>query len=508
VTQDPKLAAPHGTLHIGGPADAQLHSADTLKRSLLVPLAVAALARAAPFAFGFEHYGDAPVRIELAQRWAADPHLWRGYLETFQYGPLHLTFIGALLRLVGDRVLAARLLSLISGLAGVWLLHRLAERERGQEAGFWAALGLALSPLHIQASTTGASEAPFLALLLGAVLLVLRGQIVAPALLLGAAGLVRYDGWLYVPLLGGLLLWRRRDVLRTAAFAAVACVPAVLWMGMNAYWAHDPLAPIHHIDRDHAQLARTALATWGPFWSRMNALLYWPLAVCIVATPALGLLALWGSARTVRLRQPGWDLVALAWLPAAYLTFRGAVLADFLPMARFTLVSASLSLVFASDALALLARPARALSVAVAVATPSILAMLSWNRTGPAAEWARPVAPIGSLPPGIAEAASWLRANAGEDDLVLVDDSTYYLDIPLAFASGLPETKLLRARWTDDFERRFPRHSPTLAVLVERGRLGDFRSERFDFRGLSFCAAQRYTYATVYRRCEPTGATP
>src|SRR5712671_5832653 len=360
------------TWHKGGPGGAQLHSPERLKRDLLVPLAVAALARAAPFAYGYEHYGDAPVRIELAERWAADPHIWHGYLETYQYGPLHLTLIGALLRLLGERVVAARLLSLACGLAGVWLLYGIAERERGPEAGFWAALGLALSPLHIQASTTGASEAPFLSLLLGAVLLAVRGQVVAPALLLGAAGLVRYDGWLYVPLLAGLL-WYRRDFLRAAACSALAVAPALLWLWVNASWTGDPLAPIHHIDRDHAALARMALDASGPFWARLNALLYWPLALCIVATPALGVLALWGSARTLRLRQPGWDLVALAWIPAAYLTFRGAVLADFHPMARFTLVSASLSLVFASDALALLARPARAIAAAVAVATPLLL---------------------------------------------------------------------------------------------------------------------------------------
>src|SRR6059058_5220864 len=142
MTEDPKLAAPHDTLHIDGPPDAQLHSADALKRSLLVPLAVAVLARAAPLIYGFEHYGDAPVRIELAQRWAADPHLWHGYLESYQYGPLHLTLIGGLVRLLGDRIFAARLLSLVCGLTGVWLLYRIAGRERGPGAGFWAALGL------------------------------------------------------------------------------------------------------------------------------------------------------------------------------------------------------------------------------------------------------------------------------------------------------------------------------------------------------------------------------
>jgi len=477
-----------------------------LKRDLLVPLAVAALARALPFAYGHEHYGDAPVRIELAERWAADPHLWHGYLESYQYGPLHLTLIGALVRLLGDRIFAARLLSLACGLAGVWLLYRIAGRERGPGAGFWAALGLALSPLHIQASATGASEAVFLALLLGALLLALEDRLPGSALLLGAAGLVRYDGWMYVPLFGALLFWRRRRFVTALGFCALAAAPALFWMWVNARWAGHPLAPIHHIDRDHAELARMALDSSGPFWTRFGALVYWPLAACVVATPALGFLGLWGSARAVRRREQGWELVALAWIPAAYFTFRAAVMADFYPMARFTMVAAALSLVFAHDALALLARPARAVAAALALATPLVLAALCWNRTGGLAEWARPLAPIGSLPPGIVEAADWLRANAAGDELVLVDESTYYLDIPLVLASGLPEAKLLRSRWRDDLERRIVSRAPTLAVLLEHGRLGHFKEDRFEFRELPFCAAQRYTYATVYRRCAPAPA--
>jgi len=181
-------------------------------------------------------------------------------------------------------------------------------------------------------------------------------------------------------------------------------------------------------------------------------------------------------------------------------------MADFYPMARFTMVAAALSLVFAHDALALLARPARAVAAALALATPLVLAALCWNRTGGLAEWARPLAPIGSLPPGIVEAADWLRANAAGDELVLVDESTYYLDIPLVLASGLPEAKLLRSRWRDDLERRIVSRAPTLAVLLEHGRLGHFKEDRFEFRELPFCAAQRYTYATVYRRCAPAPA--
>jgi 4-amino-4-deoxy-L-arabinose transferase-like glycosyltransferase len=474
-----------------------------LKRPLPVALVIAFAARAAPVLFGYEHYGDAPVRIELAERWAQAPHLWHGYLETYQYGPLHLTVVGGLVRLLGERVVAARLLSLVSGLVGVWLLYRVAERERGREAGFWAAFGLALSPLHVQASATGASEALFLALLLGALLLALRDHALLSALLLGAAGLVRYDGWMYVPLFGALLFARTRDVPRALGYCAIATAPALFWLWVNTRWTGDPFAPIHHIDREHAILAQMALASSGRLRTRLEGLLYWPCAICIVATPVLGLLGLWGSARAALRRESGWELVAIAWLPAAWFTLRAAALLDFRPMARFTLVAAALSLVFAHDALALLRGPVRAVAVGAAAATPLVLAALCWNRTGAAAEWARPLAPIGSLPPGIAEAARWLAANTAATDAILLDGSPYYLDITLAFAAGLPEERWIRVSWKEDFEQRLARHTPVFAVLIVRGPLGDFTRDRFDFRGLHFCAEQHYTYATVYRRCAP-----
>jgi hypothetical protein len=218
--------------------------------------------------------------------------------------------------------------------------------------------------------------------------------------------------------------------------------------------------------------------------------------------------ALWGAARVAALRERGWELVAIAWIPAAYFTLRAAVLADLWPMSRFAMVATALSLVFARDALALARAPLRALTVAVAAATPVVLAALCWNRTGDLAERVRPVAPIGSLPSGIAEAAEWLRAHATSRDTVLLDHSDWYLDIPLAFASRLPDEQLIRASWKEDFEDRLRRRTPTLAVLLVPGYLGDLRADLFEFRGLRFCLAQRYPYATVYRGCAPGNAAP
>jgi hypothetical protein len=215
-----------------------------------------------------------------------------------------------------------------------------------------------------------------------------------------------------------------------------------------------------------------------------------------VATPLLGALAMAGAFRALRRREPGWELAALVWLPAAYFTFRTVVLADFRPMARYALVTAALSLAFVD-----LSGRWRKPALAVLLATPLLLAGLSWDRNGAVAEWARPLSPISSLPPGIADASQWLRKNARPDDVVLLDSVWDYLDIPLAFAAGLPDPQWIRASWTVDFEARLQRHDPTLAVLLYQGRLGDWSKDKFDYRNYRFCLEARYVYASIYRRC-------
>jgi 4-amino-4-deoxy-L-arabinose transferase-like glycosyltransferase len=483
------------------------------RRLLWVALALAAAARLPALLLGMEHYGDGPVRVEIAERWARAPHLWRGFSEAYQFGPLHLSMLGGVLELWPDRLWAPRVFSLVCGLLGVWLLFRITARLLGPEAATVAALGLALSPLHVQASTTAASEAPFLALLLGAIDLLLSGRLALSALLLGAAGMVRYDGWLYVPLLAGWLLLRRVPLPRVALFCAVAVLPVPLWLWQNARTSGDFLAPIHYIDRDHRALADMALGWFGQVRWRAYCLVYWPTAVLLLVTPVLGLLSIAGAARALWKKAAGWELAAIAWIPAAYFTFRGAVLVDFRPLSRFVLVAATLSLPFAWSGLAALPSRLRtsaaALTALVLLATPAALALFSYGRNGAVAEWARPISPISTVPPGIAQASRWLRANAGARDVLLLDSAWHYLDIPLAFASGVPEERIARLRWPD-FQERLARNAPTLAVLLYQGKLrweagaegAGEEADVFAVRNLRFCMAQRFVYATTYRRCD------
>jgi len=493
---------------------------------LALVLAVGAAARLLPLSLSAEHYGDAPVRIELAERWALSPHFWHGSLEAYQFGPLHLSLLGWALKLWPDRDLSPKVLTLFFGLAGLWLLYRLARRSVGPAAALCAGLGLALSPLHIQASTSAASEAIFLALLLGSLELIFaRGPLWAAALCIGAAGLVRYDGWLYFGLLLLLLLLEvrrgRRSLGGLVLFALVGALPIVGWLFLNQTWAHDALAPLHYIDRDHLALATMGVRWFGPVWYRLYCLFYWPAALLVLCTPLLGLFALGGAFRVLWARLPGWELAAIGWLPAAYLTARGAILADFRPMARFALVSAALSLPFAwglFESIRARLGPAssRALFAAAALllfATPLALYAASNSSDPTLAEWARPLSPVSSVPSGIAQAARYLKDHAGPGDVVLLDGVWDYLDIPLAFAAGLPDHQWIRLSWSDDFEARLSRSTPTYAVLLYQGNLRSAPGaigatedqDRFSFRGNNFCKVERYIYATVYRRCPASG---
>ena len=521
--------------------------------------------------FTVEHYGDAPVRVEAAERWAQAPHLFRGFSDAFQYGPLHLALIGLSLELHPDRFLSPRLVSLAFGLLGVWLLFRLTRRAAGLPAAWLAALGLSLDALHLQASTSAASEAIYLALFLSCVeLLVLAGAFelsAAPAqegapvpvptpsrvallttcaaLVLAAAGLVRYDGWMMAPLFCAVLLfgvWRRRFPLwALVLFTAVCAAPALYWMRQNLLDSGEPLRQLRCVNEAHRDLVVIAERQYGkPGW-RLYGLVYWPVNVLILSSPLLGLFSLWGAGRVLWQRARagvagaltnGWELSLLAWLPVVYFTFRTVVVGDFRPLARFVMPAAALSLPFAWSALEQLAallgpgasrfgwdaapwavrlRSALlALSLGLAAATPLCFLRLSYHQYTNLAEWARPLSPISSVPVGVEETALLLRKLVKPGEYVLLDGVWHYLDIPIAFESGLPEEQLVRRSY-DNFDQKLAQVGPPRwAVVISEGLLtttkgaegATWEAGRFRFRGTNYCRVEKFAYTAVFERCQ------
>src|SRR5690606_14479293 len=110
-------------------------------------------------------YGDAVARTEMAEQWARAPHLITSFADgAAQFGPLHLYLIAAALELV-DRDDASRIVSFVFGVLTVLPLYAVTRRYFDGRAAVWACLGFALWGLHIQASTTGGSEAVALCLM-------------------------------------------------------------------------------------------------------------------------------------------------------------------------------------------------------------------------------------------------------------------------------------------------------------------------------------------------------
>lgn len=542
-------------------------------RGAWLVLAFALLVRLPGMFLGVEHYGDAPVRIEVAERWLAHPHLWRGFTESYQYGPLHLTLIALAMKLVPSRHLAPQLLSLLCGLASIGLLMRLTRRLFTRDAALFAGFSLSLYTVHLQASTTGASETVFLTLLLAATDLWFDGRgVVVPSefkpdlttsrrkpfalqpllwsgVLLGASALVRYDSLLLAPLFGLVLLWDLRkspargvDLTLAVLWGAFVALPSLGWFALNHIYAHDALAPLHFIEGDHQNLAALGTSWFGPIGYRLYCLVFWPSRMIGMATLA-GVFALIGAWRVLLRRSRGWELALIAWAPPVYFTFRAAVLANFRPLSRFVLTAATLSLPFAWDALVACARWAASskagrrlldsgndldrrthtfvrilvgASAVLLLAGPAWLFAVSYRQVSNLAEWARPISPVSSVPPGIEDAARWLRENARPDDVLVVDGVWNYLEIPLVFASDLPESRVIRRAY-DNFDAKLAQTPPTLAVTIYQGNLRftpgvtglDTRpmpeaieaADRFTLRGVEFCAAQKWVFVSVYRRC-------
>ena len=119
-------------------------------------LLICAVARLPALILGVEHYGDAPVRVEVAQRWLLAPHLFRGFCGDLPVRPAPLD--DARRRACAstpNRLISPRLLSFAFALLGVWILYWLARQVTSTVGALLAATLLSLDTVHIQSGSSG-----------------------------------------------------------------------------------------------------------------------------------------------------------------------------------------------------------------------------------------------------------------------------------------------------------------------------------------------------------------
>lgn len=233
-------------------------------------------------------------------------------LPAYQYA------VGLLWSLLGESFIAARLLSLIAGLATLWFLFEIARREIGRPAAEWAVASLAVLPLFAFYSRSVQPESWMVAMFTGSILALMRwvetrrrfwfwvsACAASGAILLKAPSVV-----VGLPLLAVMIKADGPWFIRRASawgYAAVALVPPILWYT--------------HAARMGERTGRSFGVLGSDKWASVSALLdgewWWSVWIGKLAEDHLAIVAvplvMAGAAICLRARQ---GVVLAAWAAA------------------------------------------------------------------------------------------------------------------------------------------------------------------------------------------------
>jgi len=427
-----------------------------VSRSLLAVFALAVVLRLGLFPFEENKHGDAPMRALIAERMVLEPASAARPRTYCQFGPLHTTLMRPFLALDPEAPRSSRYLSLLCGLGVFFPFFAFARRLAGEGRAPLAAFALAVSPLHLQASTTASSEALYLLLWVSAIERLLAAletgrlrTFALAGLLASLAAVTRYDAWLALPMVAGAAWWFARRpnpagaTRGLAVFALSAAIFPALWLGWGATAGGDPFFFAHYISSDHAGLGATAAARYGALLGRARQVGVWALAFLAAMTPVGAALAAVALKRGARALSPAMRVALVAALgpPAIYLA-EGLVAQSFEPLARFALVPGALLLPLAVSLVPLERAPAFRLG---ALASSAAFSLAVWlvATVGRERIWAgaESMGALTRLDGEDRALAAHLRAIRRPGERVMIEPFAY-ADIGIAHAARVP--------WTED----------------------------------------------------------
>jgi hypothetical protein len=420
--------------------------------------ALAVVLRVGLFPFAENKHGDASMRALIAERMVLDPASAAVPRTYCQFGPLHTTLMRPFIALDSYAPRSSRYLSLLCGLAVFFPFLAFARRLIGEARAPLAAFALAVSPLHLQASTTASSEALYLLLWVAALERLLAAlesrrlsTFAVAGLLASLAAVTRYDAWLALPMVAVAAWWltRRPDPASAmrglVVFGLAASLFPIAWLAWGAASGGDPLFFAHYISSDHAGLGATAAARYGAWLGRARQLGVWSLAFLAAMTPLGAMLAfsaLLALKRGGRALSPAMRLVVVGALgpPAIYLA-EGLIAQSFEPLARFALIPGALLLPLAVTAVPV--ERARAFR-AGAFASAALFSVVVWlvATVGRERIWAgaESMGMLTRLDGEDRALAAHLRAVRRPGERVMIEPFSF-AEIGIAHAAGIPWTE-------------------------------------------------------------------
>ncbi len=238
------------------------------KKFLLALLGITLLGFAARLVFllvfdnAYSHEAEAYSKINLVSIWveAGKPY------PDINFGPLHTWLIWLLTYFFQDQVLPVRIFSLVCGALAIFIYGLLVKQVFDEKIGLTAAALLLAMPVHLRGAATSLALAPFILFLVCGLLFYFKYKgdrrkkflwLALSALFLNMAGMLRFEAWLFLPLLCIFLLEKdfpkvffknpiralfRKETLFAVAFAIMNLAFPLVHMAMCYKEAGHPLA--------------------------------------------------------------------------------------------------------------------------------------------------------------------------------------------------------------------------------------------------------------------------
>ena len=411
--------------------------------ALPMMLAVGALVRVVAL-LGFEgDIHDGLTRIGTAAEWLrhGTPFFGRTVWPEGNYWiPI------AALSVWGDPYWSPRIAYALIGLSNVWLVYALANAVFGRRAAIVSGWIVAVLPYHVMVSTNSAmSEAPYISLMLGAILAVVRfrsrpscSMAALAGVMLAAATSFRIDGLVWgLPLAASLLVFAvqnrigaRRTVTALAVFGGLGLAFAVaLFLRWYQLYPNDPT---HLLSEAKLNTQQFFVNGKHPRWPnsvyQTFVIVFWPLSLFVLLTPGVALLGFAGIARAVRDRVAATLPLILGmltiWLWLSYAAYRHDILAQW----RYALILALLLTAFVPSGVDLLVGNSRRISrttvaaivALLAIGTQAAVTVSTYRDSGSFTRQLSAISPIRPDQFSSRALLKWAENNLGTDQQLLV----------------------------------------------------------------------------------------
>ncbi len=470
-----------------------MHTDRSRRLLFFFAIAFVVFVRVVCFPFTWEN-GDAPSRIAMAAAWLQNPSIMSAK-DCSQFGPLPIYLIAGILALWNDPYVAPRFLSLLFGVATAVPLFLIARDLFGQRAATLTLLFFALFSLQVRGSAMSLSEVPFGFLLLMCIFFFLRfrrqartSDLVFSALLLSLAALVRYEGWLFIPLMALLAIRSLKPAgfqprhlaewLEPAfVFGALAGLCPLVWMVINYVQVGDPLPIVAIADRDFTRIGQEMTAHRGAVGTLLYCLLFLPGTLFLSLTPLVLFLVVLGFCRCLWRRQA---LVYAALLLPYVLHFGQTLALQVTPQARYLVALGLLLLPFAgmqADVWSSSTSPSRARGgiLAVMLSALAVFLFLSFAAYRPSLPFQQKfwsVAPVGPLLPEQKTVYEAISRRMAPGDRIFQTPSPYSQIIVFNLSRATSRDWLGRLMdadsWSADDWARFLKSAPPGFLLLDK----------------------------------------